>query len=73
MKRKLLTCEICGYKAKQDVTIVQPSKDGIIRCRVCHDKVRYGFYASDKYLIDNPIPGELQEWSEYVEMLDTGG
>ena len=67
--KNLLSCEICGYRAKSDESVVRLREDGVIRCKVCYHNAVYGHYVSDKYIRDNPLPEILDDWKDYVTLI----
>ena len=66
----LLECEICGYRAKTDWTVVRICADGIIRCRICRDKIKYGRYVRDEDKIKGKCPPVLHDYKSWMEELD---
>ena len=68
MSKVTFQCEICNY-ISTDPTVVSKREDGIIRCRVCSDKAKYGKFLSDQWLIDNQLPDKERDWIDYIRDL----
>jgi ribosome-binding protein aMBF1 (putative translation factor) len=66
-KMKPKPCEICGYKAKKSLTVVQECADGVYRCHVCRETAMYGKYTPEREWLKDPKPQTtVPEWDQYI-------
>lgn len=58
-------CDVCDYTGAPH--IVRKSEDGVVRCKICREKAKFGFVITHK---QENLPQETKDWKRYVGSLE---